>query len=376
MPRDHGSLRVLEVAARFFPYVGGVETHLREVAPRLTRAGVEVSILTTDPSGKLPVDEVVDGVPVHRVPAWPRERDYYFAPALYRVITRQSWDLVHCHGYHNFVAPMAMLAARRAGIPYIMSFHSGGDTSRVRKLIRPYQWRLLRPMLANAAGLVCVSEWEASFFAERLGLPLSRFTVIPNGAHHLPGENLTPGPATDESLIVSVGRLESYKGHQCVIAALPLVLREALNTRLRIVGTGPYEATLRKLAAQLGVAQRVEIKPVPPGDDAGMATLLRRASVVTLLSEHEAQGIVVLEALALKRPTLVAATSALNEFANRGLARAVSAERSPAEVSAAILREFRDPLTPGDVTLPEWDDCAEALRLLYQSLSQRSSCAF
>ncbi len=376
MPGETKPLRVLLVAARSFPYAGGVETHLNEVAPRLARSGVQATILSTDPSGHLPKMEQLDGVHIRRVRAWPAHRDYYFAPEVYRIVAQGPWDLVHCQGYHTFVAPLALLAARRARIPYVVTFHSGGDNSRVRRALRRGQRFFLRPLLAGARGLICPSEWEAQYFSERLRLPRTRFVVIPNGANHLaPEASAADAEPSAGKLIVSLGRLERYKGHQRVINALPAVLHHYPDVRLRIVGTGPYEPALRRLVSNLHLNERVEIAAVPLGDQASLPSLLARADLIALLSEHEAQGIAVLEALSLKRPVLVAATSALQEFVDRGFARSVPIRSSPAQIAAAIVRQLRDPLLPGDCTLPQWDACAASLLDLYRSIDQRRPCA-
>ena len=368
MPNESSSLSVLMVAARFFPYMGGTETHLYEVGRRLVHAGVKVTILTTDVSGQLPVFEESEEMQIRRVRAWPTKKDYYFAPDIYQVITRERWDLIHCHSYHNLVAPLAMFSAMRADIPYLLTFHSGGDVSRLRKALRGIQWKMLRPLLLHAQKLIAVSEFEARFFREHLRLPAERFVTIPNGAHLPDMMEPTGGEEGDAPLIVSVGRLEGYKGHQRVIAALPKVLEQVPNVLLRIAGAGPYESTLRRMARKLGVAERVEIRAVPPGDRGGMASLIARADLVTLLSEYESQGIAVLEALALKRPVLVADTSALQEFADRGLARAVPLNSTPEEVAAAVVNQLRQPLTPMNVELPTWDDCVANLLTLYQNV--------
>lgn len=377
MTTETSPLRVLMVAARYLPYMGGLETHVHEVGRRLARAGVEVTILTTDVSGQLPVVEELEGICIHRVPAWPTNKDYYFAPDIYRFITRENWDLVHCHSYHNLVAPVAMLAARHANIPYILTFHSGGDVSRLRTILRGTQWKMLRPLLSHAQKLIAVSEFEAGFFQKRLRLPSDQFMVIPNGAHLF--EMLTPtikvvDEGESEPLIVSIGRLERYKGHQRVIASLPKVLEALPDARLCIVGAGPYESTLWKIARKYGVARRVEIKVIPPGDRSAMASLITKASLVTLLSEYESQGIAVLEALALRRPVLVAGTSALQEFADQGFARAVPLKSTPEEVAGAMLRQLRQPLQPLNIALPTWDDCAASLLSLYQITTRRISC--
>lgn len=378
MTRNKNALNILMVAARYFPYIGGVETHVHEVGRRLASNGINITLLTTMPyplSTPLPKEEIVEGMRVIRVRAWPPERDYYIAPEMYSIIKHGEWDLVHCQGYHTLVAPLTMLAAWRAKIPYVVTFHSGGDSSRLRKALRGIQRMALRPLLARAKWLIGPSKWEIEFYRERLHLPSSQFVVIPNGAHHLPKLTDSTWEPKDGTLIVSVGRLERYKGHQRVIAALPKVQEQVPDVRLRIVGVGPYESALRKMARKLGVAERIEIRAVPPGDGGGIASVIARADLVTLLSEHEAQGIVVLEALALQRPVLVASTTALQEFANLGLARAVSLESTPEEVARAVVSQLREPLVPENVELPTWEGCAADLLALYQSITREASCA-
>ena len=378
MPTEPSPLRVLLVAARYFPSMGGLETHIYEVGRRLAQAGVEVTVLATDVSGRLPAVEESEGIRIRRVRAWPSNKDYYFAPGIYRVITRGRWDLVHCQGYHNLVPPLAMLPAWRASIPFVLTFHSGGDVSRLRKALRGLHWTMLRPLLSRARKLIAVSEFEAGFFRERLRLPAERFVVIPNGAY-LPEVMEPPGGTTgeveDAPLIVSVGRLERYKGHQRVIAAVPKLLELVPDVRVRIVGVGPYASTLQKLARRLGIAEHVKIQAVPPGDRGGMAAVLARADLVTLLSEYESQGIAVMEALTLGRPVLVAGTSALQELAERGLARAIPLESTPEEVAAAVASQLRHQRLAQNVALPTWDACAASLLALYQAIARRVPCA-
>jgi glycosyltransferase involved in cell wall biosynthesis len=371
-----GSLRILYVTARYLPYVGGTEIHTDEVARRVAAAGHEVTVLTTDPDRRLPPCEEVAGVRIHRVPAWPAQRDYYFAPDIYRIILQGSWDLIHCQGFHTLAAPVAMLAAWRAKIPYIVTFHSGGHSSRMRNLIRPVQLSVLRPLLARSAGLVGVSRWEADFFRKQLNLPEALFSVIPNGSY-LPKVTRFPKTPGDGTRIVSVGRLERYKGHHLVISALPRVAREVPDVRFRIVGSGPYRDSLMKLASRLGVAGRVEIQAIPGEDREGMASVLMSAALVILLSSYESQGISVMEALSLGRPVLVADQTALGELADRGLAQATSLRSSPDQIASAILDQLHDPLIPSNTELPTWGACAHDLLALYcRILIKRSECVF
>jgi glycosyltransferase involved in cell wall biosynthesis len=358
--------RIAMVSANAFPVMGGVETHIHEVAPRIARAGFDVTVITTDRSRSLPTREVVNGVPIMRVPAYPSERDYYLAPRVARLVAHGRWDLVHCQGYHTFVPPLAMLSAAQAGIPYILTFHSGGHPSVARNRLRGVQRELLQPLLAHARRLVAVSHFEAEFFAKELRIPTERFVTIRNGAAMAPPAD--PEPVDDDNpLILSVGRLERYKGHHLLIDALPHVLHELPGARLAIVGAGQFEAELRARAATTGLNGRIRIGRIDPLDRDGMARTVASASAVALLSEYEANPVSVMEALALGRRVLVADTSGLSELAREGLASAVPIDATPEQIARALVDLIRSP-EPGALDLPTWDESATQLADVYREV--------
>lgn len=367
--RQWRPLRLLFVTPRYLPYTGGTEIHTYEVARRMVQWGHAATVLTTDPHRELPTHEESDGITIKRVAAWPADRDYYFAPGIYAEIASGGWDIVHCQGYHTFVAPLAMLAALRHKIPYVVTFHSGGHSSRLRNAARPLQQGMLRPLLLRAQRLVCVSRFEAEYFRERLQLPAERMVVIPNGSNLpvvMPSQSVeTPG---QDGLIVSVGRLERYKGHHKVIAALPAVLARHPHIRLRIAGEGPYEATLRMQVEELGLTDHVEIRAIQARQRDAMASLLLGARVVVLLSDYESQGISMMEALALGRPVVVAKQSALSELVEEGWAEGILPDCTPGELANVILRQLDAPTVPQPIRLPTWDACAGELLSHYQAV--------
>jgi glycosyltransferase involved in cell wall biosynthesis len=355
-------LRILFATPRYLPERGGTEIHTHEVAKRLAARGAEVTVAST--ALRTPFSrESQDGpVRIVRVRAWPPNRDYYLAPGLARVIRQNQMDVVHCQGYHTLVPPLAMLAALTARIPYVVTLHSGGHSSPLRRRLRPLQAWLLRPLLLRARRLIAVSSFEAELFARRLRVPASVFDVIPSGA------DLPAAPAVPDSqrpLILSIGRLERYKGHQRVIGALPEVIRACPGSRLRIVGTGPYERRLRELVDDLGLSDLVEIAPVPADRRSEMARLLQCAGVVAVLSEYESQGLAIQEALTLGRPLVVTEGTALGELERHANVRALPLHAGSDVVAAAIVELLRAaPSAPPP--LPTWDDCATALLQLYE----------
>jgi glycosyltransferase involved in cell wall biosynthesis len=371
------ALMVLMVTPRYFPYMGGLETHVHEAGRRLVESGVDLTLLTTAPHTyptPLPKEEVSEGMRIIRARAWPPGRDYYIAPEIYSITRRGKWDLVHCQGCHTFVPPLAMLAARKAKIPYVVTFHTGGNSSRFRNGIRGIQWKLLRPLFANASKLIGVSRFEADYFRDLLGLPANLFSVILPPST-LPSLTHLPSGISAKPLIVTAGRLERYKGHQRLITALPKIREQLPDAQLLILGAGPYEATLRELVRKVGVSEHVEIRAVPGSDRQAMAEILSQAALVALMSEYEAHPAVVEEALALRRPVLVANTSGMRELAEQKLVRSVSLNSTPEEIAAAALRQIEEPLIPAQDALPTWEDCARKLLIIYNAVCGREQCA-
>ncbi len=371
------ALMVLMVTPRYFPYMGGLETHVHEAGRRLVESGVDLTLLTTAPHTyptPLPKEEVSEGMRIIRVRAWPPGRDYYIAPEIYSITRRGRWDLVHCQGCHTFVPPLAMLAARKAKIPYIVTFHTGGNSSRFRNGIRGIQWKLLRPLFANASKLIGVSRFEADYFRDLLGLPANLFSVILPPST-LPSLTHLPSGISAKPLIVTAGRLERYKGHQRLITALPKIREQLPDAQLLILGAGPYEATLRELVRKVGVSEHVEIRAVPGSDRQAMAEILSQAALVALMSEYESHPAVVEEALALRRPVLVANTSGMRELAEQKLVRSVSLNSTPEEIAAAALRQIEEPLISAQDALPTWEDCTRKLLIIYNAVCGREQCA-
>jgi glycosyltransferase involved in cell wall biosynthesis len=261
-----------------------------------------------------------------------------------------------------------MVAAIPRRTPFVLTFHTGGNSSAFREKARRTQFRLLAPLLRRAKVLVGVSVFEARRFEGILGLPEGSITVIRNGGS-LP--ELRQPVQPEPGLVVSVGRIERYKGHHRTIEALPYLLKTRPEARVEILGAGPYEPELLSLAEELGVDDRVSIRFVPPVDRAAMAESIARASVLTLLSDYEAHPVAVMEALTAGRPAVVSRTSGLTELADLGWAVGVDQHAGAEETARAIERQLDDPVLPDPAELPTWETCVAGLADTYQSILAR-----
>jgi glycosyltransferase involved in cell wall biosynthesis len=366
---DARSLRVLMVCARFPPYIGGTEAHVSELSCRLAARGHEVSVLTTVLDPTEANEQVERGVVVRRVRAYPRRADLHMAPELHRLVRESGADIVHVQGYHTLVAPVAMNAAGRAGLPYVLTFHSGGHSSRLRQALRPTHHRLIAPLVQRARRVIGVSEFERDFFVRRMSLDPTRALTITNGVSD-EFRHVARDVSTSSGMIATIGRLEQYKGHQRAIKALPGVRRKVPEARLRVIGDGPYETELRTMAEQLGVGDAVEFTKVPYGDRRSLAEQMAEADVIAMLSSYESQGIAGLEAVATGARLVVADGSALSELRRFDGVRVVP-RSDPARVVEALVAQLRLPRQSRCPDVPTWDDTATRVEAVYRDVLAR-----
>jgi phosphatidylinositol alpha-1,6-mannosyltransferase len=205
-------------------------------------------------------------------------------------------DTVVCG--HIAQLPVAMAAARlNSRLRYFLVAHG-------IEVWRPYSL-LERMALRRAAGVWCVSEYTRRQVADRCSLPEGRIVVVPNAFDPYLEPTSAPAAPPRAPVILSVSRLseaDSYKGIDHLIDAMPGVLTQIPEARLRIVGRGDALASLQARAARQKVTHAVEF----PGyrSDAELHQEFAACRVFALPSEKEGFGLVYLEALAHGRPSL------------------------------------------------------------------------
>lgn len=364
-------MKILLVAHKFPPFIGGIEMHTFEVGRRMAQKGHAVTVLTGDPTGNLTPDEMVSGMRVLRVRVYPKGSDIFFAPGIFHMVAREEWDIIHVQGFHTFVPPIAMMAAIYKSVPFVMTFHSGGHSSRARQLVRGVQREVMRPLLVRAAQLIGVSRFEADHFADALRISRDKIRVVPNGAE-IEAATAAASPDPQKPLILSIGRLERYKGHHRVIEAFAELLKVQPNAQLRVLGEGPYMAQLTALVEQLKLENRVYIGGIPPEDRRGMGAMLLNASAIVLLSEYEAHPVAALEAISLGCRVIANNSTGFHEMVEQGLLRGIDPNASAATVAQAILEEIERPQqAKPKIDVSDWERCTLNLLDAYESVLSR-----
>jgi glycosyltransferase involved in cell wall biosynthesis len=346
-------MRIAFVTPRFYPEIGGVETHVFEIARRMREFDVEV--LATDPSGKLARVEEIEGIKVRRFKSFAPRNAYFFSPELWGYLKRHSadYDLIHAHNFHAFPALYAALS-RPKKLVFTPHYHGHGHSFFRDILFRIYRL-YARRIFCQADLIICVSKFEKELILK--DFKPKRVEVIPNGVNFEFMEKRKNGKK-----ILYVGRIEKYKGLDFVVKALKLLP----DFRLEIVGKGSYKREIIKLAKKLEVLDRISFY-----QDLNREELLRRyseASVLVLLSKFEAYGLVVAEALASKTPCVVAKTSALAEWVDEKNVFGISYPPEIPELAELIKKASE--IEVGDVNVASWDEVAEKVKKVYLALNE------
>ncbi len=356
-------MKIAQVCPRFYPDIGGVETHVYEISKRLAKKfGVEV--LTTDPSGKLPKIENIEGVTVRRFKSLAPGDAYYFSLDLYRYLKKRSteYDLIHAHNYHAFPALFAALSKKDNKFIFTPHYHAHGHSFFRNLLHKPYK-TFGKKIFRKADAVICVSNYEKCLVLENFSVDENKIHVIPNGINLEEFSDVDKiKKQKDKSLkrILFVGRIEKYKGLDYVVKALKHLPE---NFVLEVVGKGSYKPKIVNLAKEMGVADRIKFY-----QDLSREELVRRyaeADVLVLLSKHEAYGIVVAEALAAKTPCVVAKTSALGEWVDN---RNVYGVRYPIDVDtlAELIKKSVELSVVESSKLMSWDDVTMKTKRVYE----------
>lgn len=302
-------MNIAQVSPRYHPYIGGVETHVKEISERLVKRDYEIEVLTTDPKGKLSTEEVINDVIVKRFKSWTFNESYYFSKGLWKYLAERSgdYDIVAAHSYHAFPAFHAVQAKKDNKFVFTPHYHGSGHTF-FRSLLHVFYKPLGKIIFDKADGIICVSNYEKSLVLKNFNVN-DKIVVIPNGINSREFIRLKKETRNDNRTILYVGRLVKYKGVDYLIKALSKLSK---NTHLEIVGKGPYKKALLKLISKLSVRDRVIFYP-----NLSREKLLQKyadADIFVTLSKHEAFGISISEALASGTPCIVANTSALKEW--------------------------------------------------------------
>jgi glycogen(starch) synthase len=354
-------VRILMLSQFYPPILGGEEQHVRHLAIELTRRGHAVEVLTIATPDTEAGAEMEDGIWVHRVsttaqripwacsdPGRPHALplpDPETARALGRVIESGRFDVLHAH---NWIANSALGVARRSNCPLVLTLHDYSHVCATKRFMRSER-------VCSGPGLRCLP-CATSHYGALIGAPTAvanavaslrrrsnvaafiavsrsvadrsallqegvHFEVIPN---FVPDELVARSSSNHGGPLLYVGDLSRDKGVEVLVGA---------HRRLR--DPPPLVMVGRRVpGTRIDAIAGVRILDPVPHDE--VLPLIRSARVVVVPSIWpDPCPTVVLEAMAMGRPVVAAASGGIIDMVEDGVTgRLVKPDDQAALVSA------------------------------------------
>jgi len=276
----------------------------------------------------------------------------------------------------------------RVGAQYGVLVHGGDLLKELHKIHHSgFAKRTARALLGSAAAVVANSQWtreQAQTVLRELGLDskAERVRVVPLGtdpAHFHPGIDTREVRARhrldDRPWVITVARLEPYKGVDTALKAVAQVRKAGHDIGYLVVGAGKKKDAYRKLAEELGIAEAVRfVGTVPEKELPALYNVAHAYLGVSRRAEGsrvEGFGIALAEASASGLPVIAGRSGGVAEAVQDGETGFVVDPEDPAASAQALTRLLSDQLLARRLgqagrkaveTLYNWDRVVRDLR--------------
>jgi phosphatidyl-myo-inositol dimannoside synthase len=361
-------VKIAILSPEYPPIWGGVGVYAYSLAKSLHALRHEVHVITRS-NGLDNSPKLLDGIVVHKVP-WVK------MPILYSVSFGRNavkklielgndFDVVHIQCPFT---SMSEKNIKKIKSPIVITMHgtwqgerkslSGEPINNLKLgdlalyLTWPFMEKYEKIILKNSNIVIPVSKY---CYEELTNYKISKikinnkFVIIPNGvdtqaykpcetSHKLLREKY--GFAMDDMVILSVARLAARKGFKDLLQAFSIVKSKIESAKLVIIGSGPLENVLKRMALQLGISNEVCFAKGLTTEE--LKIHYAGANLFTLPSYYEGQGIVYLEAMASGIPIVATNCSAIPETVRNNENGILIKPHASKELAEAILDLLRN----------------------------------
>src|SRR5687768_2612809 len=385
-------------------------TYVHDINHHLVRRGNRVTVVTPG-DRSLPAEDSFDGVDVVRFPMeLPSDLTYgkvaqgqvswlgrfarvavmaNYLEAQHRAIMAEAregnTDVIHAH-WAIPTGPAAVMAARKLGVPSIITMHGGdvyvnpeqGYDFPTRWYVRP----ALRWTLRHAGALTAITE-DCRQHALRAGAPAERIRLVFNGTdlrRFSPAENGGRGDSHfGPHMIFACRQLFPRKGIRFLLEAAAQLKPRFPDLKIVIAGDGFERPELVRLATELEIAADVTFLGWIP--NAELPQYYRAAALSVIPSLEEGFGIPAAEAMGCEVAVVASDAGGLPEVVEDGVTGLVVPRGNSTALAQAIGTLLQDPerrRVMGQagrlraLRLFDWDRSAEQFEQLYREIGVRA----
>ena len=327
-------------------YVSPSSIHSYRWMEAFSQRGYDISLITDSYSWGIPK---TTSVPVYALPTltytnFPlRVVPNYLATM--RILKRIAPDFVHLHVQFHYW-PVII----QSGFPFILSPWG-------LEVLRPWEanffWKSLRaPVAKSAAKKARMITVDAKFVKDawvNIGISEDKIRVFPFGVDiNLFNPNVEGQPVRERLQIgkndVAVISTRPFYGKEydveCLVRAMPLILKKHMNAKFIIKGVGPLENYLRNLIRKLNVSDHVRFVGLIPHHE--VAQYLAAADVYVSTCFVDSTSVSLLEAMACGLPPVVTDIAGNREWIENGVNGFLFQPRNPTALAEKTIRLIED----------------------------------
>lgn len=353
-------MKILYICNRFYPALGGVETHVLNLAKKFIEDGDSVdvvcsnmvSINSSERFGT--VFSEIEGIQVGRLRSF---KIFGLDPAtimpylpIFLIGNIRKYDIIHAHSYGYFSSWMPILICKLLNKKIIYTAHYADETVLPMIVKRIFDFLVAGWSFRMATSIIALTVIERKNIIKKFKVDPRRITIIPNGINleeyskkiFLEKERIAVltkyGIENRQVNIITVARIAKNKGHIYLLQAF----KEISGCNLIMVGKdwGEKERLLDYI-------EKNNIKNVfflENINDKEKNKLLKSADVFVLPSlGGEAFGIVLLEAMASGLPVVASNVGGISDLVQDGKNGFLVLPRNAIQLKKSIMSVLDNP---------------------------------
>jgi glycosyltransferase involved in cell wall biosynthesis len=327
--------RVLIFCLAYYPrFIGGDSVAIKEITNRIDPQDIEFHMVTLRFDSNLPKVEKIGNVLVHRIgytrsnPSMSDLKKFplHYTKALYQIQAalkalslhrKYKYDATWAVMAHSAGVPAALFKLLRPRVKYLLTLQEGDPPEYIERVMRPF-WLLFVRAFTEADMVQVISTFLGQWARARgYTGPLE---IVPNAVNtkHFSKEysedelnmiKIKLNKKENDIFLITTSRLVHKNAVDDVIRALPML---PLRVHFIILGIGPEESKLKKLAEEIGVSSRVQFLGLI--DHQEMPKYLRVSDIFIRPSRSEGMGNSFVEAMAAGLPVIATQDGGIADF--------------------------------------------------------------
>ena len=231
-----------------------------------------------------------------------------------RSLANRDFDVIHAHDWMTYEAGLALRAI--TGKPLVVHVHST-EFDRSGDHGNPEVLAIESRGIREADRVICVSVLTRNLVVSRYGAVAERCRVVYNGVELSDDSPSVSEIRRDDRIVLYFGRITYQKGPEFFMAAAKKVLEHTSNVKFVVAGSGDQAERMIRMAAELGIGDRVLFTGFLRGRD--ISRVFSLADLYVMPSRSEPFGIAPLEAMSHGVPVLISKTSGVSEVLTHAL---------------------------------------------------------